>query len=72
MLAAGAAGGLAAALLGSVAFLAWRIERRAMETEKALGGIRDETGALFDLANINAALERMTGDLRATRAEASA
>ena len=72
MPAAGISVGLAAALLGSIAFLAWRIERQAMETEKALGGIRDKTGALFDLANMNAALERMTGELRATRPEASA
>lgn len=71
-LAAGVSVGLAAALLGSVAFLAWRIEREARETETALDGIRDRTGMLFDLANVNAVLERMTGDLRRMRTEASA
>jgi hypothetical protein len=64
--------GLAAVLLGSIAFLAWRIERQAMETEEALDGIRDNTGMFFDLANVNASLERMIGSLRTMRTEGEA
>ena len=69
MAAGGASVGLAAVLLGSIAFLAWRIERQALETAEALDGIRDSTGMFFDLANVNASLERMTGSLRAMRTE---
>ena len=69
MAAGGASVGLAAVLLGSIAFLAWRIERQAIETTEALDGIRDNTGMFFDLANVNASLERMIGSLRAMDTE---
>lgn len=72
MAAGGASVGLAAALLGSITFLAWRIERQAIQTTEALDGLRDNTGVFFDLANVNASLERMTGTLSAMRTEGEA
>lgn len=69
MAAGGASVGLAAVLLGSIALLAWRMDRQALETADALNGIRDNTGIFFDLANVNASLERMVSDLRSMRTE---
>ena len=72
MAAGGASVGLAAMLLGSIAFLAWRMERQALETADALNGIRADPGMFFDLANVNASLERMIGSLHAMRTEGEA
>lgn len=72
MAAGGASVGLAAVLLGSIALLAWRMDRQALETADALNGIRDNTGIFFDLANVNASLERMVSDLRSMRTEGEA
>lgn len=66
--AAGASVAVAAGLLGSIALLAWRIERRAREVEGAIDGVREKTHALRELPTANIALDRMTGDLRRLRA----
>jgi hypothetical protein len=67
--AAGASAGIAVGLLGSVALLAWRIERRAGEVEDAIDGVREKTHAIREIPRINAALGRMTGELRRMRTE---
>lgn len=65
--AAGASVALAAALLGSIAVLAWRIERRASEVEDAIDAVREKTHAMREIPTANIALSRMTADLRRLR-----
>ena len=65
--AAGVAAAVAAGMLGSVALLAWRIERHAGQVEEAIDGVREKTYRLRDIPKANAALDRMLGDLRRLR-----
>lgn len=62
--AAGASVAIAGGLLGSIALLAWRIERRARQVEDAIDGVREKTHAIRDIPKANAALSSMTADLR--------
>lgn len=66
--AAGASVAVAAGLLGSIAVLAWRIERRAREVEDAIDAVREKTHAMREIPTVNIALGRMTADLRRLRA----
>lgn len=62
--AAGASVAVAAALLGSIAVLAWRIERRASEVEDAIDAVREKTHVMREIPTANIALSRMIADLR--------
>ena len=66
--AAGASVAVAAGLLGSIAVLAWRIERRAREVEDAIDAVREKTHAMREIPTVNIALGRMTAELRRLRA----
>ena len=58
---------IAAALLLVIISLARRIVRQAGDIIVALDGARENTNALFDVANTNHALDRITRGLRAVR-----
>lgn len=66
--AAGASVAVAAGLLGSIALLAWRIERRARDVEDAIDAVRLKTHGIRDIPKATIALTRMTADLRRLRA----
>jgi hypothetical protein len=58
---------IAASLLVTIIALCRRIVSRAREIEQAIDGARERTSALFEVTSTNAALERITGDLRTVR-----
>ena len=58
---------IAAGLLLVIISLARRIVRQAGDIIGALDGARENTNALFDVANTNHALDRITRGLRAVR-----
>lgn len=58
---------LAAGLLLTAIALAKRIARQAGEIEAAIDGARENTGALFDLATTNLALDQTVRQVRAVR-----
>lgn len=61
---------VAAALLLVIIVLARRVVRQAGEIIAALDGARENTNALFDVANTNLALDRIARGLRAARGAA--
>lgn len=58
---------VAATLLLVIIALARRVVRQAGDIVTALEGARDNTNPLFDVANTNHALDRITRGLRAAR-----
>lgn len=60
---------VAAALLLAIIALGRRIVRQAHEIVAALDGARENTSALFDVASVNHALERIRRELHAVRTE---
>ena len=58
---------IAAGLLLTIIGLARRIVRQAGEIEQAIDGARVNTAPLFEVANVNLALDRIVRELRATR-----
>ena len=58
---------IAAGLLLTIIGLARRIVRQAGEIEEAIDGARVNTAPLFEVANVNLALDRIVRELRATR-----
>jgi len=66
-----AAGGavvvIAASLLLTIIALARRITRQAGDVTRALDAARENTSALFALADVNRSVEQATVDLRAVR-----
>ena len=58
---------IAAGLLLTIVGLARRIVRQAGEIEEAIDGARVNTAPLFEVANVNLALDRIVRELRATR-----
>lgn len=58
---------IAAVLLVTIILLARRIGRTAGEIVVALDGTRENTNAMFDVAAVNHAIDRITRGLRAAR-----
>ncbi len=56
-----------ALLLLAIIALARRIARQAADITAALDGARSNTEPLFDIANVNLSLERITRGLKAAR-----